>query len=59
MSVRQNRAYANKSRRMYVRNVRQLSNPEGHNILPTIASFFMASAVKFEGVPDFKIKFFE
>ena len=44
---------------MYVRNVCQLSNPEGHNILPTIASFFMSSAIKFEGVPEFEIKFFE
>ena len=30
-----------------------------HNILPTIASFFMSSAGKIEGVPEFKIKVFE
>ena len=30
-----------------------------HDILPTIASFFMSSAGKIEGVREFKIKFFE
>ena len=30
-----------------------------HNILPTIASFFMSDAGKIVGVPEFKIKVFE
>ena len=30
-----------------------------YNILPTIASYFMSSAGKIEGVRKFKIKFFE
>ena len=30
---------------------------KGHNILPTIASFFMSSAGKIKGVREFKVNF--